>query len=89
MPNRHIGAVKTNALDKQREADLPAYARLVKQGVQPPSTVGAAALEKGASTKIEVEMGKVFGDKMANRVERVQGEITDAIKPYKKTKPDQ
>ena len=87
MPSRNIGAVKGNALDKQRERDLPAYKRLVDSGVQPPTTYGAADLEAGASTKIEVELGRTFGD-MANRVERAQQEISEAMQPYKKDAPD-
>jgi hypothetical protein len=77
MPSRHIGAVKTIALDKQRNKDLPAYERLVKSGAQPKATVGAAELESRATTKVEVNTGTIFG-KEAPRAERANQEIRQA-----------
>ena len=88
MPNRHIGAVQTNAIDKQRNKDLPAYKRLVQSGLQPPSTVGAAALETMATTNTEVNLGRVFG-KLAPRVEQGAKDLKEAMVPYKKTGPDE
>ena len=40
---------------KQFDADMNAYARLVKDGVQPPRVDGSAELEKRANTREEVE----------------------------------
>lgn len=54
-----IQAVQKNEYEKSLEKDLPAYKRLRKQGFQPKSTVGAAALEAGATTKFEVQSGKI------------------------------
>ena len=46
--------------EKNKEADLAAYKRLRKEGLQPPSTVGAAELESKAETKWEVTAGKTL-----------------------------
>ncbi len=54
-----IQAVQKNEYEKSLEKDLPAYKRLRKQGFQPKSTLGAAALEAGATTKFEVQSGKI------------------------------
>lgn len=54
-----IQAVQKNEYEKSLERDLPAYKRLRKQGFQPKSTVGAAEIEAGATTKFEVQSGKI------------------------------
>ena len=52
--------------------DMAAYARLRKDGTQPPQINGSARLEQQAETSTEIEMGKVLGDakKVAEGVER-------------------
>tara|TARA_B100001996_G_scaffold372650_2_gene349254 strand:+ start:3060 stop:3272 length:213 start_codon:yes stop_codon:yes gene_type:complete len=50
----------TRQNEKNKEADLAAYKRLRKDGLQPPSTVGAAKLESEAGTKWEVNAGKTL-----------------------------
>lgn len=53
------------ALDKDR----PAYKRLRDQGLQPRSVKGAAEIEARASSKFEVESGRVLPPKVAKRVD--------------------
>tara|TARA_E500000081_G_scaffold83344_1_gene84632 strand:- start:1570 stop:1794 length:225 start_codon:yes stop_codon:yes gene_type:complete len=48
----------TRQNEKNKDADLAAYKRLRKEGLEPPSTVGAAKLESEAGTKWEVKAGK-------------------------------
>lgn len=43
--------------DKQWDADIPAYRRLRKDGVQPPRVDGSAEREKHAESRIQVEGG--------------------------------
>jgi hypothetical protein len=45
-------------------ADLPAYRRLRDEGLQPPHVGGSAALERDATDPIEVNTGKIYGDKL-------------------------
>lgn len=48
--------------EKQWEKDLPAYARLRAQGLQPKSTSGTAYLESHATTEYEIVSGRVQPD---------------------------
>jgi hypothetical protein len=59
MPTRHPEAVTGNATDKRWEADMPAYKRLRRNGIQPPRIDDSAALESRATDQFEVEMGKI------------------------------
>jgi len=57
--------------EKRLEADLGAYRRLREDGLQPPATKNAAMLEKLATTKTEIERGKVYGSpKQAKEIEQ-------------------
>lgn len=61
-----IGAAEKSPQSKAEsewEKDLPAYARMRKQGLQPPSTGGAAFLEANATTEYEIASGKAYQDK--------------------------
>lgn len=51
--------------DRERKlsADMEAYRRLRKQGLQPPRIDGASVTEKHATTKAEVESGAVIWKK--------------------------
>jgi hypothetical protein len=53
-------ARSAKARDKRWEKDMPAYKRLRQEGYQPPSIDGAAALERDASTKFEIESGRAY-----------------------------
>jgi hypothetical protein len=56
--------------EKTLVSDLAAYKRLRKEGLQPPSTTNAATLERLATTKTEIERGKVYETpKLAREIE--------------------
>ncbi len=69
MPSRHPSAVATVAKDKQWDADMPAYQRLRRNGVQPPRIDDSAELEKRASDQFEIELGTVVPKDMKSRVQ--------------------
>jgi putative FmdB family regulatory protein len=69
MPTRNSDAATRNAHEKQLEKDLPAYARLRKEGMQPKSTVGAAELEARAESRFEVEYGTVADSYISKRAD--------------------
>ena len=57
-------------VERQWDADMPAYARLRKQGLQPDQIDGCAQLEKRATTQAEVERGHLYRTpKEAKRME--------------------
>lgn len=67
---------ETNAAierEKRWEKDMPAYARLRKEGLQPKHVDGSAAMEAGATSKIEIEAGT----KLANNTLEVVKEIRE------------
>ena len=47
-------------IEKRMERDLPAYARLRAQGLQPRTTRDCAELETRAHSQLEIEMGKLI-----------------------------
>jgi hypothetical protein len=63
-------------IEKKMDADLPAYARLRAQGLQPPTTRNSAELEKRANTQMEVEMGKLIAPDL---LRRHQSQITEGM----------
>lgn len=52
-----------SGMEKRWKVDMPAYKRLRRNGLQPRGIDGSAALEKHASTKMEVEMGHLLRTK--------------------------
>lgn len=48
--------------ERQLSADLDAYLRLRREGLQPPANDGCARLEAEAISKVEIEMGTVRSD---------------------------
>jgi hypothetical protein len=62
LPNKKgMASVREiNEREARWEKDLPAYARLRKNGVQPKAIDGSAELEQRAETRTELEMGKVL-----------------------------
>lgn len=64
-------------LHEQRlDKDLPAYARLRANGLQPPSTRNAAELETRAHNQMEIEMGKLIAPPL---LRQYQGEISEGM----------
>lgn len=64
------GAVNSNpkfqeveAREKRWDKDMPAYKRLRDQGYQPKGIDGAAALERDATTRFEIESGTAYRGK--------------------------
>lgn len=64
MPTRKQSVNEIEERQKRWDKDDDAYMRLVKQGLQPPTTEGAAVLEREATDRMEVEQGRVVGDKL-------------------------
>lgn len=59
-----------NRVEAEWNADMPAYKRLRKQGLQPDKIDGCATLEKRATTQAEVERGHLYkSPKEAKRME--------------------
>ena len=56
MPTRSSPRfTETDQLEKNWQKDIPAYRRLVSEGLQPEGVDGAAELEKRAETKEQIE----------------------------------
>ena len=78
----NAGAVNSNpkfqeveAREKRWDKDMPAYKRLRDQGYQPKSIDGAAALERDATTRFEIESGTAYrgqGKKVQEAVNLVE-----------------
>lgn len=47
-------------IEQRMSKDLPAYARLRAQGLQPRTTKNCAELEKRAESQLEIELGKLI-----------------------------
>jgi hypothetical protein len=58
-PSRAVTKETNEAIEREKrwEKDMPAYARLRKEGLQPKHVDGAAAMESGANDKLEIEAG--------------------------------
>lgn len=62
MPTRKAETAATEAKEKRWEADIPAYKRLRRNGLQPQGIDGSARLEAKANDTIEVESGVLRED---------------------------
>jgi hypothetical protein len=74
-------------MEKRWDKDLPAYKRLRKQGYQPKSTEGAAALERDATSRFEIESGRISSDpkKLASALRQFEdGTGKDVFTPITK-----
>lgn len=72
MPSRNMEVAAKSEAERQMEKDLPAYARLRSEGMQPKSTVGAAALEAKAMSKVEVETGVIMNKRTSDKIEQAK-----------------
>jgi hypothetical protein len=74
-PTRDRSQDTVAALEREKrwEKDMPAYARLRKEGLQPKHVDGAHAMEQGATDKLEIEAGT----KLANGTLEVVKEIRE------------
>lgn len=58
MPFRKARTAGANRDERQAHKDHAAYRRLRKEGLQPPTFVGAHMMERDSRTKDEVEAGR-------------------------------
>ena len=79
VPSRNnlIDLEATRNAEKAKDADMAAYKRLRKDGVQPPSINGAARLEAKAEEKHEVNSGHTFATSTGRK--RGMGLVRDAL----------
>jgi hypothetical protein len=61
-------AATVSAREARWSRDMPAYARLRADGIQPKGIDGSARLEATATERVEVEMGRVFGPRHKAKV---------------------
>lgn len=54
---------------------MDAYKRLRADGLQPPKWRGSAELEKHATTKVEIERGRVFEPTFAKKLQAATDEV--------------
>jgi len=79
-PSRSLGSIDfeaTKTAEKAKDADMNAYRRLRRDGVQPPAINGSAKLEAKAETTHEVNSGHVFKTAAARR--RSMGLVKDMV----------
>src|SRR3954471_21319618 len=61
-PSRSGGAraAEINATEKRWDRDHRAYRNLVRDGIQPETLDGCAALERDATSRVEIERGRLM-----------------------------
>jgi len=75
MPTRHVGASQTKTAEKQLVKDREAFKAMREQGIQPASLKGAAAMQAKATTKHEIETGRLMPKEIATKVESTVKEL--------------
>ena len=79
MPTRHPGAVATEQRDKKLHKDRAAFKSMREQGIQPARLSGAADLQDHATTKHEIETGRIIPNaKLAAKVEQTVKDVAKA-----------
>lgn len=69
-------AAKYNKREAEKKADMEAYPRLLKSGVQPAHVGGSARMEKQAESRFEIESGNLLRDKtVAKKVDKVLADM--------------
>ena len=69
MPTRSPEAARIYKADKRLDKDRSAFKALTDEGIQPARLTGAAELQNRASTKREIETGKILPKAIAGKVE--------------------
>ena len=77
-PSRHQEEADTIAREKRWRPDMDAYQRLRREGLQPKTVVGSAALERDATDPLEIKRGQVFGKDLP--AIKAATELVDAAK---------
>lgn len=75
MPTRKPEAVATTAREKKLTRDRDAFKAMREQGIQPARLNGAADLQNRATTKHEIETGKILPKSLAPKVESTVKEL--------------
>ena len=75
MPSRRPEAVSTLKAEQKLVKNRSAYKAMVEQGIQPASLGRAAELQDRASTKSEIETGRILPKKLAGKVEEAKKEL--------------
>jgi hypothetical protein len=75
MPTRKPEAVATTLREKNLVRDRDAFKAMRQQGIQPARLKGAADLQDHASTKHEIETGKILPKSLAPKVESAVKEL--------------
>jgi hypothetical protein len=74
-------APSTQSLMEARwERDMPAYARLRRDGLQPKAIDGCGTLEQRAETQAEVEMGHLFTKEQMPIVNDIMAESRESAR---------
>jgi hypothetical protein len=60
--------------EKQLDKDRPAYKRMRDDGLQPKGLSGAADLERRASSRWEIEAGRILPESQSKRIDAAQAE---------------
>lgn len=77
MPTRKIAINDQDKFLATKEKDVAAYRRLRKDGLQPKTTSGSAALEATANSRWEVETGMKLGSaKLGEKYDAAQKAVT-------------
>lgn len=78
MPTRSPNVAQTAATEREMTKDLGAYKRLRKNNLQPKGVNGAAAMEQAASTRFEIESGRLHkSPKIARKYEETQKHLAN------------
>jgi hypothetical protein len=75
MPTRKPEVAATTAREKKLVKDRTAFKAMRQQGIQPARLNGAADLQDHASTKHEIETGKILPKSLAPKVESAVKEL--------------
>lgn len=59
-PNKKQGVRRIDAAEKRWETDMPAYKRMRRKGLQPPTIDGSAVLERGVDDQAHINYAKAF-----------------------------
>lgn len=81
-PSRSGPVVAKLQKDKDFSQDGAAYKRLRSQGLQPRRIDGSAEIEAKASTRVEVESGKILNPRKKRQLESITENSADRMKVH-------
>ncbi|HUR18892.1 MAG TPA: hypothetical protein VMZ51_08165 [Acidimicrobiales bacterium] len=71
------GPTAPSLTERRWDRDLPAYARLRQQGLQPEGIDGCAALETRAQSRVEIETNQIIEDRSVRELANDIHTVTD------------